>query len=368
MDTNRKGMISMVLKSQCSDCGKGGSKADRLLIVDDERQICSILSQRLTTEGYLCTTVHTGKEALNESYGHEFSLILADIRMPEMNGIELLENVKTVNPNVPVIIMTGFPEIQTAVEAMRMGAYDFIMKPFDLDLVAFSVRRALEKKKLEEEIETYHKNMQSLVEKRAAKLQDALVRVKEAHLDSVMALTGAIDAKDPFTRGHSARVRRMSLEIGLEMGFDEQRLEGLIFGALLHDIGMIGIRDEAIRKQGPLTPEEYAHIKEHPLIGAKILEGISFFKDKISMVRNHHERFDGSGYPDGLAGMVIPLEVRVISVADAFDAMTSMRPYRKGMSREGALNELKKFKGKQFDPKVLEIFFGKGIYNLSDAV
>ncbi len=340
----------------------------KILIVDDEHSVCSVLSRRLATEGYLCTVARTGREALDQLYKDEFSLIITDIKMPGMDGIELLRNVRTSNPNVPVIIMTGFSEIQTAVEAMRMGAHDIVMKPFDLDLLAFTVRKALEKKRLEEEIETYHKNVESLVKKRASNLQDALARVKEAHVDSVMALTGAIDAKDPFTRGHSARVRRMSLEMGLEMGFDEQRLEGLIFGALLHDIGMIGIRDEVIRKQGPLTPEEYAHIQKHPLIGAKILEGIRFFEDKIPMVRNHHERFDGSGYPDGLAGKAIPLEVRIISVADAFDAMTSMRPYRKSLTREDALKELKKFKGKQFDPEVLEIFLGKEIYNLSDAV
>jgi len=313
-------------------------------------------------------TAHTGREALNHFHIDEFSLIVADIRMPEMNGLELLKNVKTVNPNVPVIVMTGFPEIHTAVEAMRMGAYDFIIKPFDLDLVAFSVRKGLERKKLEEELDIYHKNVETLVERKAAKLQDALISLKEAHLDSVMALTGAIDAKDPFTRGHSSRVRRMSLEMGLETGFKEQRLEALIFGAILHDIGMIGIRDEIIRKQGPLTPQEYEHIREHPSIGAKILEGINFFTDKILMIRNHHERFDGSGYPDGLMGEAIPLEVRIISVADAFDAMTSKRPYREAMSHEDALKELKRFRGKQFDPEILEVFLSKRIYNLSDAV
>jgi len=341
---------------------------DRILIVDDEQAICSVLSRRLVKEGCLCITAHTAREALHHFSKEEFSLIIADVRMPEMSGLELLKNVKAINPKVPVIVITGFPEIHSAVEAMRMGAYDFIIKPFDLDLVSFSVRKGLERKRLEEEIEAYHTNVESLVEKRAAKLQDALIGLKQAHLDSVVALTGAIEAKDPFTRGHSARVRRMCLEIGLEMDFKEQRLEGLIFGALLHDIGMIGIRDEIIRKQAPLTPEEYEHVQEHPLIGAKIVGGINFFKDKIPMIRNHHERFDGSGYPDGLNGEAIPLEVRIISISDAFDAMTSIRPYRKAMSHEDALNELKRNGGSQFDQEVLDIFLSKRIYSLSNAV
>ena len=287
---------------------------DRILIVDDEEMICSILAQRLTREGYSCVTAH--------------------------------------------------PEINMAVEAMRLGAYDFIIKPADLELVVLSVKKALEKKRLEEEIEIYQKNLERLVEERTAKLQQAYRTLKKAYLDSVKVLVEAIDAKDPYTRGHSDRVRRMSLEIASQLGFTEERLEILEYGALLHDIGKIGIKDEILRKPGALSPEEHQAIQEHPLIGVKILEGVEFFKDKIPMIRNHHEHFDGKGYPDGLAGEAIPLEARIIAVPDAFDAMASLRPHRGIMPLEDILLELEKYKGKQFDPKVLEIFLKEKIYKL----
>ena len=308
---------------------------------------------------------HNGREALNHFYMDAISLIISDIKMPEIDGIEFLKRVKEINPKMEVIIMTAYPEIDIAVDAMRAGAYDFIVKPVDLDLVVLRVKKALEKKKLEEELEAYHKNLERLVEERTAEIRQALSVVKKSHLDSVMVLAGAIDAKDPYTRGHSDRVRKMSVRIGMKLGFDEKRLENLVFGALLHDIGKIGIKDEVLQKQGNLSSKEYQYIQEHPLIGVKIVEGIDFFKDKIPMIRNHHEHFDGSGYPDGLVGEAIPLEARTVAVPDAFDAMTSSRPHHEAMPLAEALSEMEKGKGKQFDPKILEIFLGEKIYKFN---
>lgn len=337
---------------------------DRILIVDDEELICRLLAQRLTSEGYACVTANNGREALSHFYKDTFSLIISDIRMPEMDGIELLKRVKDLSPNMMVIMVTAYPELDMAVEAMRLGAYDFIIKPADLDLMLLSVRKALEKRRLEEELEAYHKDLEKLVEERTAGLRQAYRVLKKAHFDSVKVLAQAIDAKDPYTRGHSDRVRRMSLKIAGHLGFSEERLENLEYGALLHDIGKIGIRDEVLQKPGALNPGEYQYIQEHTLIGAKIVEGIDFFKDKIPMIRCHHEYFDGSGYPDGLAGEAIPLEARIITVPDAFDAMDSLRPHRRAMPLEEVLMELDKGRAKQFDPKVLEIFLREKIYKL----
>jgi len=336
--------------------------ADRILIVDDEVATCEVLAQRLSKEGYSCVLAHNGKEALHHFYKENFSLMISDINMPEMDGLELLKKVKTLGPQMMVIMITAYPEIGMVVEALHVGAYDFILKPFDLDLVVFSVKKALEKKRLEEELETYRQHLERLVEQKTAKLQKSYRTLKKAHLDSVKVLAEAIDAKDPYTRGHSDRVRKRSLRIAMKLGFSKKRLESLEFGALLHDIGKIGIRDEVLQKQGRLTPEEYQYVQEHPLIGVKIAEGIKFFKDKIPIIRHHHEHFDGRGYPDGLAGKSIPLEARIISVPDAFDAMTSLRPYRREMSQEDALAELEKSKGKQFDPQIVEIFIKENIY------
>jgi response regulator RpfG family c-di-GMP phosphodiesterase len=282
--------------------------------------------------------------------------------MPEMDGIELLRKVKAMSPDMVVILMTAYPEIDMAVEAMRLGAYDFITKPITLDLVILVVKNALEKRRLENEVETYHRNLELLVDERTAKVQQAYRILKKAHLDSVKVLTEAIDAKDPYTRGHSDRVRKMSIKIAIHLGFAEDRMEGLEYGSLLHDIGKIGIKDEILQKHGALTSEEYHYIQEHPLIGVKIVEGVDFFKDKVSMIRNHHEHFDGNGYPDGLKGEAIPLGARIIAVPDAFDAMTSMRPHREAMALEEVLSEMEKCKGKQFDPEILNIFFRQKIY------
>ena len=340
------------------------SMEDRILIVDDEEVICNVLDRRLTREGYSCTTANNGKEALNHFYKNSFSLIISDMKMPEMTGIELLQKVKAIDPKMKMIMVTAYPDIDLAVNAMRLGAYDFIIKPADLDLIVMSVKKALESRRLEEEIEAYHNRMEELVEERTAKLQQAYRTLKKSHLDSVKVLAEAIDAKDPYTRGHSDRVKRMSLAIAKKMGFSEERLENLEYGALLHDIGKIGIKDEVLQKQAPLSSEEYQYIQEHPLIGVKIMEGVEFFKDKIPMIRHHHEHYDGNGYPDGLAGEAIPLEARIISLPDAFDAMTSARPHRGVMPLQNVLSELEKFKGKQFDPKVLDIFIREKIYKL----
>lgn len=336
--------------------------ADRILIADDEEIICAVLSQRLTREGYSCVTAHNGKDALNYFYKEKFSLIISDIRMPEMDGLKLLQNVKAVRPTMMFIIMTGYPEIELAVEAIHLGVNDFLIKPFDLELAVFSVKKVLEQKKMEEELESYHRSLKKLVEERTEKLQQAYLTLKKAYLDSVKVLAEAIDAKDTYTRGHSDRVRRMSLQIAVSLGFTEERREVLEYGALLHDIGKIGIEDEILRKPGPLSPEEYQTIQQHPLVGVKIVEGIEFFKDKIPMIRSHHEHFDGKGYPDGLVGEAIPLEARIIAVPDAFDAMASLRPHRRTRSLENILLEMEKYKGKQFDPNILEIFLKEKIY------
>lgn len=206
------------------------------------------------------------------------------------------------------------------------------------------------------------------MEERTAQLQQALLILKETHFDSIKVLTGAIDAKDPYTRGHSDRVRKMSVRTGMKLGLSEKDLESLQYGALLHDIGKIGINDGVLQKKGLLDSHQYKYIQEHPLIGVKIVEGVDFFKDKIPMIRNHHEHFDGRGYPDGLVGEIIPLEARIIAVADAFDAMTSVRPHRRALPVEDVLLEMEKGKGKQFDPHILEIFLMEKIYDSSNVI
>ncbi len=335
---------------------------DQILIVDDEKIICNVIAQRLNREGYSCVIAHNGKEAFEYFCRGTYSLVISDIRMPEKDGLELLRLVKAVRPNMKFIIMTAYADVEVAVEAVHLGANDLLIKPFELELAVFTVKKVLEQKKMEEELESYHKNLKELVAERTGKLQEAYHSLKKAHLDSVKVLAEAIDAKDPYTRGHSDRVRQMSLQIATSLGFAEERIEILEYGALLHDIGKIGVKDEILRKPGPLSAEEYQTIREHPLIGVKIVEGVEFFKNKIPMIRNHHEQFDGKGYPDGLAGEAIPFEARIIAIPDAFDAMASLRPQRKTMALEEILSEMEQHSGRQFDPKILDIFLTEKIY------
>lgn len=338
---------------------------DRILIVDDEEMICNLLVRSLTREGYSCVTANNGREALNFFNEDNYSVVISDIIMPKMDGLELLKMIKDLRPGALVIMITGYPEIETALEAMRLGAYDFIIKPLNLELVALTVKKALEKKRLEEEIETYQRNLEKLVEQRTAKFQQALQILNKSHLDLSKVLARAMEAKDPFNRGHSDRVRRMSLQIAVPLGLTRERLKILECGAFIYDIGKIGIRDEVLQKPGALTAEEFQSVQEHPAIGAEIVKGIDLFEDKVPIIRHHHEHFDGSGYPDGLVGEAIPLEARIIAVLDAFDAMTSTRPYRRPVPVREALLEMEKGKGKQFDPEILEVFLSNEIHAFS---
>jgi putative nucleotidyltransferase with HDIG domain len=340
---------------------------DQILVVDDDAGICDTLAERLTMEGYTSAIARNGKEALHLLYSGKNSLMITDIRMPEMDGLELLKEAKALFPHVTVIMMTGYLEINKVVDALRFGADDFILKPFDFELVVFSVKRALEKKRLQDMIDRHDQHLEALIEKRTAALHMSYGMLKAAHLNSVKMLVEAINAKDPYTRGHSDRVRKWSVQIAKKLELGEKKLENLEFGALLHDIGMIGIKDEILHKQDPLSPEEYRQIQEHSSIGVKIVEEVSFFKDVIPMIRHHHERFDSSGYPDGLGGEDIPFGARIISIPDAFDAMTNLRPYRQAMSLQDALVEMEKGKGKQFDPRIVDVFLKEKIYKIEEG-
>jgi len=335
-----------------------------ILIVDDDPSLSYILFQRLTREGHLCVKVDRGTEALRAIEQQPFSLVISDVRMPEMDGIELLGRLRARHPNLMVIMVTAHPEIERAIEALRLGAYDFLIKPVNLDLLVLSVRKALEKKRLVEEVEAYHNRLEHLVEERTAKLQQAYRILTRSRTDLVHVLAKAIDVRDPYTRGHSDRVKTMSVEMARHLGFSEERLGSLEDGALLHDIGKIGIRDEILQKPGILNPQEVRTIREHPKIGVQIVEGIEFFRDKIPMIRHHHEHFDGSGYPDRLAGEGIPLEARIIAVPDAFDAMTSLRPNCRPRPLEDILAELTKGRGSHFDPTLLDLFLSKRVYQI----
>jgi len=336
-----------------------------ILIVDDDVGLSLNLRDILEEQGYSVAVAHDGQTALTLSREKRLDLAIIDIRLPDMLGDSVINELSGVSPLTEYILMTGYASLESAVEAVRRkNIISYEIKPFDIDRLKFLIDQVAQRKCAEEDV----LRQKTIVEERTGKLQEAYLTLKKAHLESVKVLAEAIDAKDPYTRGHSDRVKKMSLRLALSLGLTEDKLEILEYAALLHDIGKIGINDGILQKSEPLSPEEFQLIQEHPLIGVKIVEGIEFFEEMIPMIRSHHERFDGNGYPDGLIGKAIPLGARIIAISDAFDAMTSLRPHQPLMPLEDVLVEMERGKGRQFDPKILEIFLREEIYRLRGKI
>ena len=334
-----------------------------ILIVDDEPNIREYVKELLEEQGgYEIITASNGKEALELFLKNrdKIAIIMSDIKMPVMDGLEFLKEVKLIEPDAVVIMISALNDIKSAINAMDRGAYTYITKPFKMSELLIVVKRAIEKRKLLIENKRYQLHLEELVKARTKELEKAYKELDEVFNSTLLTLVNALDARDTETEGHSERVTYYTLELAKNMGIkDEKFLKTLKIAALLHDIGKIGIPDGILRKPGKLTEEEWQIMKQHPMLGYKILKNIKQLKDVAEIVLHHHERYDGTGYPAGLKGEEIPLGSRIFSVADTIDAMTSDRPYRKALSFEETAEELKKWSGKQFDPKVVEAFFKK---------
>src|ERR1700735_1269696 len=276
--------------------------------------------------------------------------------MPEMDGMRWLSELRSEDPDVPVIMVTAMHDISIALEAIRAGAYDYILKPFEKDQLHLSVRRALEHRRLIIENRTYQSDLEQLVAERTQQLSIALQDLEQSYDYTLEALGGALDAKDAETEGHCQRVTAFTITIARSMGVDKAHLKHIARGAFLHDIGKMGVPDSILTKPGPLTAEERKIMRRHCDIGFSVLERIPFLKEAAEIVLSHQECYDGSGYPRKLKGEQIPLGARIFAVADTLDAMISDRPYRKAATFAAARLEVKKFSGKQFDPKGVEVF------------
>jgi response regulator RpfG family c-di-GMP phosphodiesterase len=322
----------------------------RCLVVDDEPRLRRVLVRLLEGEGFRCTEAGSGVEALAQLELQPVPLLISDLRMPEMDGVTLLREVTARWPETAVIVVTAVAEVESAVACLQMGALDYVAKPFHLDEVRARVTQALDKRRLIQENRSYQHHLEERVEAQAR-------RIEELFLEGVHALVHALEAKDGYTRGHSMRVSNYSVSIACAMELDKDLVDTIALGAELHDLGKIGVSESVLHKAGKLSEEEYRHIMEHPVIGARILGPL--MRDApgaLAIVRSHHERVDGKGLPDGLTGAAIPFEARVVTVADAFDAMTSVRPYRPSLSVANAMAELEEGKGIQFDPAIVDAF------------
>jgi putative nucleotidyltransferase with HDIG domain len=331
--------------------------ADRILVVDDEEAIREIVASMLGSAGYATRQAASGIEALAVlNSGEEFELMLSDLMMADLDGIGLLERTKEKYPDMPVVMVTAVHDISVALAAIRNGAYDYLLKPFEREQLLNTVSRALENRRLKVENRNYQTNLESLVEARTNQLQAALRDLESSYDITLQALGDALDLKDRETEGHSRRVTAFTIAIAKAMGLPREQIAVIARGAFLHDIGKMAIPDAILRKPAKLTPEEVLTMQEHCFKGYQIVKKIPFLADACEIIYSHQERFDGTGYPRGLKGEEIPLGARIFSVADTLDAITSDRPYRAARSMAAARKEIDDWSGRQFDPEVVAVF------------
>lgn len=327
-----------------------------ILIVDDEPDVRQVLSQSLRKYGFHCLTAGDAMEAITHLAAAPVGVMLTDIRMPRVSGLQLLELVRGEYPDLAVIIATASDERETAVQALRLGAYDYIVKPFNLEEVYFSVCRALEKRRLSIELRAYQEELERKVAARTKELRDKHLELEQMVLSVIEAIATTLEVRDEYTAHHSYRVATVSVWLAAHLGLSDEEVEHIRIAALLHDIGKIGIRERVLHKEGRLTAEEMDHIKTHPIIAEQILKPLEHLRYLIPSIKHEHEAYDGSGYPDGLAGEDIPLPARIIAIADAYDALTSDRPYRAALSHLEATRIIREGAGRIWDPTLISLF------------
>jgi response regulator RpfG family c-di-GMP phosphodiesterase len=327
-----------------------------VLVVDDEPRIASLLCVKLSLAGYECQECYSGEQALERLAQARYDLILSDICMPGMSGLDLLAVAREKYPHAAFLLVTAESDVHIGIQAMKHGAADYLLKPFQLEGVLKSVHQALERKRLENELENYRACLEQMVAQRTQQLQAAMQRLELTYDETLEALGAALDLRDNETAGHSRRVTLYCLEIANARGLPTDQLKQIARGAYLHDIGKIGIPDVILRKKGGLTPEERTLMETHPRGGYELVCRVDFLSDAAEIVLTHQEKFDGTGYPQGLREDAIPLEARIFAVADTLDAMTSDRPYRRAVPLAEARQEIARQAGRQFDPRVVEAF------------
>jgi putative nucleotidyltransferase with HDIG domain len=330
----------------------------RILIVDDEPDIRGLLkdcAQRCGYEAQIASSAHEAMQMLDHAEA-EFDLMISDVRMPDVDGMELLRWSAAHHGQTGVIMLSGCDDLRIAVNAMQLGALDYLQKPFQLDEVAQTLHEAMRRHRERLAREQQVLELESALQRKAGELQDSLNRLQSASEGTLEALVTALDAREHEVQAHSERVSQFTVRLAQAMGVQGADLELIRKGAMLHDIGKIGISDLILLKPGPLSAEEWTEMRKHPMIGAWIVNGVDSLRGASHIVLSHHEKFDGTGYPRNLRGLEIPLGARVFSVADTFDAMTSNRPYHQSRSTEEAREEIRRHAGSQFDPEVVERF------------
>jgi len=311
----------------------------RVLIVDDDTLVRDTLRFVLEDAGYDVWATTHGADALAVLESQPIDIVLSDIFMPGMKGFDLLKQIRQRRPGVPVILITGFGNIEMARQALKEGATDFVTKPYNVHEIPILIERNLTRHTLE-----------------SLRIRDMQEEVQRSYRATLEALLAVLDTRDTETEGHSERVAAYTMLIAHQLGLPKEELPHIERGALLHDIGKIGVPDHILYKPGPLTPDEWEIMRQHPVIGYRMCMKVGMLHPAAPIVLHHHERWDGKGYPHGLSGEEIPLGARIFAIADTLDAMTSNRPYRKALSFAQAREEIERCAGTQFDPELVKVF------------
>lgn len=346
----------------------------KILAVDDDPSMQSLLKAGLAQRGFEIDCVSDTAEVFKTALRRDVQVILLDLNMPRVSGISILQVLGEVLPDVPTIVLTASDKLDRSIEAMKHGAFHYLVKPIRWDELLLYIDKAvkqhkmlMERRRLAMENIRYQAILEEQVAERTAELQNALGRLREVHIETILAMASAIEAKDVYTQGHCKRVHDFSMALAKAVKLSPGDLSALEYGSLLHDIGKIGIPEAVLNKPGKLDDDEFMLIQTHPLVGARIVERVEFFKDALIVVRHHHERIDGKGYPDGIEGDGVPVIARIAAIADAYDAMTSDRPYRKGLPAEEAVRRLQEGRGTQFDGELVDTFIEKDLYRIDSG-
>lgn len=323
-----------------------------LLVVDDEESIRNAMRKFLALQGFEVATAGTGEEALELLRRQKITGMLLDVNLPGVSGIDLVPQIMELEPNIALLMLTAVNDATSAALCMQRGALDYLIKPIDLTHLGRAIHHALQRRKSLLEGEQMNRWLKEEVAFRVAERRLEQANQERISIATLEALVNALEAKDPYLRGHSARVADLSATVAAEMECSDELVESVRTGGRLHDIGKIGIREDVLNKQGPLTDDEYEHVKQHVLVGSQILAPLVHLRDVIAFVRSHHERWDGFGYPDRLAGEAIPLGARIIGAVETYDALTTARPYQEKMPPEVAIERMRDLIGTVLDPLV----------------
>jgi response regulator RpfG family c-di-GMP phosphodiesterase len=329
-----------------------------ILVVDDEESIRHALQRYLSRAGLTVRTAASAAEALEQLHDGGTALLLSDIRMPGMSGVELVSAALDVDPDLAIVMLSAANDATTASLCIQRGAMDYITKPFDLADVVQAIQRALRRREAQQARHQFQEQIQGEVATLGAELRRERARLERLSVATLEALVNALEAKDPYMRGHSARIADLSATIAAEIGLLDDDVDRIRTAGRLHDIGKIGTREAVLLRHGPLTPEEFAHVKQHVLTAAQILSPLTHLAEAVADIRGHHERWDGTGYPDGLRGTDIPIGARIIAAAEVYDALTTSRPYQEKLEPDAAVARLNELAGTALDPDVCRTLAG----------